>query len=93
MMLTSDLCFVFDVGNGTSCCTGDACEETTEPLSKCPVLSATHARYETLETVEEMLSGDDPDDNAAFYDAYAESWNKATTLGQSDLFPLMKNCY
>ena len=92
MMLNTDLCFVYDIGSSTSCCTGDACEETTEPLSKCPVLSATHARYETLETVEEMLSGDDPDDNAAFYDAYEESWNKATTLGQLDLFPLKRKC-
>lgn len=92
MMLTTDLCLVFDIGSTTLCCTGDACEETTTALSKCPVLSANHARYETLETVEEMLSGVEPYANAPFYKAFEESWNKATVLGQSNLSPLKRFC-
>ena len=94
LMLTTDLYFVYDIGSTTLCCTGDACEETTTALSKCPVLSATHARYKTLEAVEEMLGGDDMvDDNEPFYEAYEESWNKATGVGQSNLYPLKRTCH
>lgn len=91
MMLNTDLCLVFDIDDGSDCCAGDTCVDTDEILTKCPVLSNTHARYEALEAVEEML-GDDKKMNDPFYDAFVESWNKATTLGLSNLSPLKQNC-
>ncbi|KAL7432080.1 hypothetical protein ACHAXH_003840 [Discostella pseudostelligera] len=96
MMLNTDLCLVYDIpGNNLPCCTrtgvlypngDDTCIEAEAAARKCPVLSASHSRYEARQTVGEMLGGSFPNsNNVPFYSAFTESWNKATTLGQSNL--------
>lgn len=95
LMLNTDLCLFLDIDNVKTapCCAGEECVETVEPLPKCPMLTSAHARYEAFETVEEMLGGDLPNSNdGPFFDAYKVSWNKATTIGRSNLFPLKESC-
>lgn len=103
MMLNTDLCLVYDIpGNNLPCCTrtgvlypngDDTCIEAEAAARKCPVLSASHSRYEARQTVGEMLGGSFPNsNNVPFYSAFTESWNKATTLGQSNLSLLKSTC-
>ena len=49
--------------------------------------------FEARETVEEMLGEFNPSDpNLPFYLAFARAWDKATTVGQEDLSPLVDSC-
>lgn len=102
MMLNTDLCLVYDIAGNLPCCTrtgvlypngDDTCIDTVAAQRKCPVLSSAHTRYEARETVGEMLGGAYPNDNnVPFYNAFLESWNKATTVGQSNLSFLKQTC-
>jgi len=92
VMLNTDLCLVMDLDN-MPCCTGSSCTGSGSGLSKCPLLPENHPRSEAFEAFEEFLGGSDPNDNQApFYNAFRESWRKATKVGQNNLQPLVDSC-
>lgn len=94
LMLNTDICLVYDIDNKIPCCTGDSCVNASAVATKCPVLSSSHARYEAYQTVQQMLGGNEPNTNtnAPFYSEFTVSWNKATTIGLSNLSFLKDTC-
>lgn len=100
-MLNTDICLVHDIDNNVPCCTNtgtsypedglDRCID--EALSRCPIYSQSHSRWEAREAVGEMLGGTYPNENnVPFYNAFSEAWRKATTVGQTNLSPLAESC-
>ena len=86
MMLNTDICLEFDIDDSPDCCTIDnQCIDAA--VSKCPVLSQNHPRSAARDAVLEYRN-----DNDKFYEAFAEAWAKATTVGQSNLSPLSETC-
>ena len=99
LMLNTDICLVFDIEEDIDkeipCCTETdiRCFDPEAAAQKCPMYSQMHSRFEAKEAVEEMLgSGSHPHPNVPFYNAFAEAWRKATTVGQEDLSPLAESC-
>lgn len=104
VMLNTDMCLVFDIDDidERKCCsrTGwdypdgtDRCIDNEAARRRCPMYEQTHSRWESVEAVGEMLGGAYPNtNNQPFYNAFTEAWRKATTVGQTNLSPLLESC-
>ncbi len=103
MMLNTDICLVYNidvqVNGGPPCCThtdmtnSDGSNHCPIPnvrdFNKCPFYADGDSRRPALEAVDEFYSGGDSD----FYDAFADAWGDATTVGQSsNLKILTESC-
>lgn len=108
VMLNTDICLAFDIDGSirrdTPCCTRiengnpdgrNECTERDAARRRCPRFARSATRKAARDAVQEFSGGrnnDDDDDNASFYAAFAEAWQKATTVGQRNLSPLTKTC-
>ncbi|KAL7535842.1 hypothetical protein ACHAXR_009140 [Thalassiosira sp. AJA248-18] len=106
VMLNTDICLVFDIDSlmrsRTKCCTRtnqfydngqNQCVDREASRRRCPMYSSNNPRREMADAVQEMLGGSYPNtNNQPFYDAFAEAWEKATTLGQTNLSTLDESC-
>ena len=96
MMLNTDICLIHNIDGNMPCCTTDdedACADLEAAASRCPFHSSSESRYEAREAVGEMLGGSYPNtNNVPFYSAFFEGWTKATSVGQTNLSPLVENC-
>jgi len=100
MMLNTDMCLVFDIEETVDrqipCCTRtntNECVDREAARRRCPMYRQFDRRREFSNTVRDMLGGNlYNNDNSDFYDAFARSWEKATTVGQSNLNHLVDEC-
>lgn len=100
VMLNTDICLVLDIEGNLPCCTRtgvtypngqDQC--LMNAASRCPMLQQSSSRWEARQLVSEMLGGTFPNtDNGPFYNSFTEAWRRATTVGQTNLFPLLDGC-
>lgn len=92
MMLNTDVCLMFDVDDqingGRPCCTIPDGSDECPFRRECPMYQRGTFRELAVEAVVEFYTRS----NADFYDAFAEAWNKATSAGQRNLFPLTASC-
>ena len=106
VMLNTDICLVYDIDSlmrsRTKCCTRtdqtfdngeNQCVDRDAQARRCPMYSSSNPRRAMTDAVQEMLGGSFPNNNQQpFYDAFAEAWEKATTVGQSNLSQLDVSC-
>jgi hypothetical protein len=96
MMLNTDICLVHNIDGNLPCCTTDdedACADSEAAARRCPFHSPGESGWEARRAVGEMLGGSYPNaNNAPFYRAFSEAWRKATTVGQTNLSPLVESC-
>jgi hypothetical protein len=102
MMLNTDICLVHNIDGNLPCCTRtgvldadgqDTCVDLDAAASRCPMIDQSESRWEAREAVGSMLGGSYPNsNNEPFYSAFATAWRKATTVGQSNLSPLVESC-
>ncbi|KAL3756998.1 LOW QUALITY PROTEIN: hypothetical protein ACHAWU_007025 [Discostella pseudostelligera] len=96
LMLNTDLCLVYDIDNNVPCCTSDSCIDIIAAAMKCPVLSIVQLTCKLSRWSNKCWAvvGSAPNNinNAPFYSAFTESWNKATTIGRSNLTLLGESC-
>ena len=89
MMLNTDLCLVYDIATvGNSCCTIQGeCQGFNG--GQCPIYDEKSKRREAANAVIDFIGDSmDDEDNLAFYEAFANAWEKATSLGWSNLSSL-----
>lgn len=91
VMLNTDLCLVMDIDENIPCCAGSSCTGSGAGMKECPLLPANHPRSEAMEAFLEYRA-EGTNNQAPFYDAFRESWGKATKVGQNNLSPLADNC-
>ena len=101
LMLNTDICLAFDLDDRPICCTrGSSSSSVSESSSsddevpcidrqRCPRYDQSDARMDASEAIEEYRGGEG---STRFYDAFADAWKKATTVGQSNLSPLAETC-
>lgn len=100
MMLNTDICLFYDIpeGNDQSCCTdttGNCRDDATQNV-QCP--TAELIRPEAFSAFTRFLGGENLNNGnqEPFYEAFTESWTKATELGYGDndspLFELPESC-
>ena len=102
MMLNTDVCLAFDIDDTTSrdvpCCTRldkfypdgqSECIDRDAARRRCPRYKRNDSRRAAWDAVQEYRGGND---STRFYNAFAEAWRKATTVGQRNLSPLAETC-
>mgnify|MGYP003326411059 CR=1 FL=1 len=103
VMLNTDICLVHNIEGNLPCCTRtdtsypdgqNQCVDDQAARRRCPMLSqSSGGRFEARRAVGTMLGGGFPNtNNEPFYAAFTEAWRKATTVGQTNLSPLVESC-